>query len=52
MMIEAVKIINGKEVEWIDPVLAVKFLDKEFVIINNSHDYEQPIEDLHLWRFR
>ena len=48
----AVKIVNGKEVDWIDPLLDVWLTDDEFIIDNGAYRYEQPRSEYPLWTFR
>jgi len=42
--------VDGKEVDAIDPVIAFRFSDKSFSIITAFNEYEQPLEDFPLWR--
>lgn len=49
---EAVKIIGGKEVDWIDPLFSVSLTEEELVINNGAHDYDFPAQEYECWTFR
>lgn len=49
--IEAYKTVDGREAEWIDPVIGIRFNDDSFTIFN-GHEYEYPFEEFGLWAFR
>lgn len=49
---EAVKIVDGREIDSVDPLVFVETRPDYLVISNGTYEYTVPIEDSHLWHFR